>query len=168
MTNGEAPKAQSTFSGITIKAERERHQVLVQMSAVPKQSFWHRQPIARGHGQELQTGSNSISTFRSCVVHFWAGRKTEESLQKAHVEGITVTHWIYHEHIEKKLFNADTERQCDVFCSYSRVAFLCLSALIQILLKSIAVLPFRRIMPLNSYFRKCTLLGDNTKQKVDD
>lgn len=53
------------------------------------------------------------------MVRFWAGIKTEESLQEAHVEGITVTHWIYHEHIEKKLFNADMESQCDVFCSYS-------------------------------------------------
>lgn len=43
-----------------------------------------------------------------------------------------------------------------------------LSTLIQILLKSIAVLPFRRLVPLNSYFRKCTLLGDNIKQRVDD
>lgn len=38
----------------------------------------------------------------------------------------------------------------------------------QVLWKSIAVLPFRRIMALNSFFRKCTLLGDNTKQRVDD
>jgi len=108
------------------------------------------------------------SKFRSCVVRFGAGTKPEESLQEAHVEEITVTHWIYHEHTEKKLFNADVERHCDVFCSYLKVSFLYLSALIQIPLKSIAVSPFRRIMPLNSYFRKCTLLGDNTKQRVDD
>lgn len=55
MTNNETPKDQSTFSGTAIKPETEKHQVLVQVSALPKQPLSGLTQPA--HGKGMQAGA---------------------------------------------------------------------------------------------------------------
>lgn len=87
MTNGEAPKNQSAFSEITIKSERERHQVLVQVSAVPKQSFSDMAPPAHCKGtRELQAGSKFSKTSAN-LDPVWSMFEPVERL-KSHWKGL--------------------------------------------------------------------------------
>jgi len=53
--NGETPKDQSAFSGITTKSETERHQDLVRVSAVPEQAF--SDMTLPAHCKDMHTGA---------------------------------------------------------------------------------------------------------------